>query len=131
VQCHFIVFHFTCLLNKNSLPVVRCAQHFQRMSAARSSGSIDEKYNSSLESATASLGDNLIPGYTATSCFSNIQFAICSYSPTHIPFEVFFTVEIFHLDSCGKLVICPVHSLYSTQPIISVITVIIQGSDIT
>ena len=80
----FIIFHFTYLLKQNSVPVDRCAQHFQRVSAARNSGGIDEEYNSSLEPATASHADNLIPVHTATSSFLNIQFAILlSFTHTH------------------------------------------------
>ena len=124
------------MTKQNSLPVVICAQHFQRVSAARSSGGTDEKYNSSVEPATASYSDNLIPVHTAISCFSNIQFAILlsfthTHTHTHFLQTVFFTVEIFHLDFCGRLVICPMHYLYSTPPIISVITLIMQGNDDT
>lgn len=132
------MFHFTCLLKQNSFPVVRCIQHFKMVSAAWSSGGIDEKYNSFQEPATTSYADNLIPVHIATSCFLNIQFAIflsfclCLSVCLSFPLECFFTVEIFYLD-CRKLVIFPVHSLYCTQPItgISVITLIIQGNDIT
>lgn len=61
-----------------------------------------------------------------------LEHPVCSVIHTHtLPSKCFFTVEIFHLDFCGKLVICPVHYLYSTPPFISVITLIMKGNDDT
>jgi len=93
--CSYIIgavpFYYISLymfIKQNSLPVVICAHNFQRVSAAWSSGGIDENYNSSLVPATASCADNLIPVHTATSRFLNIQFAL-SFIHTHFLQSVF------------------------------------------